>query len=202
MKALNFFRYWLGFIRISIGEFVRQSKELPQRYPQYRIGRGCYGPLKIETFGDRATVTIGAFCSFAKGVTILLGGEHRADWVTTYPFDRKYIRAKDVPHSSFARGDVIIGNDVWIGRDALILSGTTIGNGAIIGARSVVRGTVPPYAIVAGTPAKVLRPRFSPEVVAELQRICWWNWTDENIRCELAVLMKEPDLELLRKYGS
>lgn len=198
MNLVKLFKYCVGQFRIFCGGLIRDSRELRDRYPQYEIGRGCYGPLDLEEFGDHGKIKIGAFCSFAKGVTVLLGGEHRSEWVTTYPFDRKYFNDKLAPHSSFARGDVVIGNDVWIGRDALILSGAVIGNGAIIGARSVVRGVVPPYAIVAGMPAKVLRYRFSDEVIAELQKMSWWDWSDDKIKRKIPLLMMSPDIELIR----
>jgi len=182
-------QYSWGQLRIAVGGFLKQSRELPQRYPEYEIGRGSYGPLQIETFGDDARLKIGAFCSFAKGVTILLGGEHRTEWVSTFPFDRRYFNASGVPHSSFARGDVVIGNDVWIGEGALILSGATIGDGAVIAARSVVRGDIPPYAICAGIPARVLKFRFPPDVIRSLLNIQWWHWPDERIRSAIPLLM-------------
>lgn len=189
---MKFLSYTISRIRIFIGAFIRDSRELSARYPQYRIGRGSYGPLEIETFGDTGTVSIGAFCSFAKGVCVLLGGEHRSNWITTYPFDRKYFFASGAPHSTYSRGDVVVGNDVWVGRGALILSGARIGNGAIIGAHALVRGDIPPYAIAVGNPARVVRYRFEAHVIQKLEKIEWWNWDDERIRDQLPRLMAEP----------
>lgn len=188
---MRFLQYIISRLRIFFGGIRRDFKELTNRYPNYKIGRGCYGPLVIEEFGDRVDLEIGAFCSFAKGVKILLGGEHQKNWITTYPFDRKYFNDKSLPHSSFAKGDVIIGNDVWVGTDALILSGATIGNGVIIAARSVVKGNLVAYGIYAGTPAKLIAKRFEEEVIEELEKIAWWNWSDEKIKSNLSLLLSD-----------
>lgn len=194
----NFIEYCISRFRIAIGAFLRNRKELSARYPQYKIGRGSYGPLRIETFGDASRLEIGAFCSIANGATVLLGGEHRSDWISTYPFDQKYLLNRRLPHSSFAKGDVIIGNDVWIGHDVLILSGTEIGDGAIIAARSVLRGKVEPYSIYAGIPARLVRLRFKEEEIKSLIKIRWWDWDDLKI-AEESHLLTSGNIELFIK---
>ncbi|MES1992841.1 MAG: CatB-related O-acetyltransferase [Pseudomonadota bacterium] len=190
----SFIQYCIARMRISIGAFLRDRKELSARYPQYKIGRGSYGPLRIETYGDKSKLEIGAFCAIANGATVLLGGEHRSEWISTFPFDRKYLADRQLPHSSFARGDIVIGNDVWIGHDVLILSGTEIGDGAIIAARSVLRGKVEPYSIYAGTPAKFVRFRFTEEEIQSLMKIRWWDWDDARI-AEQSHLLASGDLK-------
>ncbi|HEX5127349.1 MAG TPA: CatB-related O-acetyltransferase, partial [Rhodocyclaceae bacterium] len=133
-------------------------KTLQQRYPQYSIGRGTYGDdLLVRNWNEGTTLRIGNYCSIAAGVKIYLGGEHRTDWVTTYPFSALWPEAAHIEGHPRSKGDVTIGNDVWIGTEAMILSGVTIGDGAVIGARAVVSRDVPPYAIVAGNPASVVR---------------------------------------------
>lgn len=109
---------------------------LAGRYPQYRIGSGTYGDINVLEFGEGTTLTIGKFCCFAHGVTILLGGNHRPDWVTMYPFSTMNKHFSHFTGHPRSRGNVVIGNDVWVGREAMILSGVTIGDGAVIGARA------------------------------------------------------------------
>lgn len=145
------------------------------------MGRGSYGTPQVLTWGEGADAFIGKFCSIAAGVTIMVGGEHRPDWVTTYPFSYVWPVAADIPGHPKTKGDVVIGNDVWVGREAFILSGVTIGHGAVVGARAVVAKDVPPYAIVVGNPARVIRYRFDPEIIQKLLEISWWDWSDEEL---------------------
>lgn len=127
-----------------------------KKYKRYDIGQYTYGRPKV--FGDEANLKIGKFCSIAMGTTIYLGAEHHMDWITTYPFFAKFDEAKHT--SNTTKGNVIIGNDVWIADGALILSGVTIGDGAVIGARSVVTKNVAPYEIVGGKSCKAYTISF------------------------------------------
>ena len=147
------------------------------------IGQYTYGiPKVIKYGGDKNKVIIGEFCSIAGEVIIFVGGNHRTDWISTFPFRIRF----DLPgkyqdgHPS-SGGDVIIGSDVWIGYGATILSGVNIGHGAVIAARSVVTRDVPPYTIVGGNPAKYIKSRFSEEQIASLLEIAWWDWPIEKI---------------------
>lgn len=158
-------------------------------HKRFRVGRGTYGDPKVMHWGEPATLEVGAFCSIAEDVTIFLGGNHRVDWITTYPFPDLRESAKSIAGHPATRGDVRIGNDVWIGWRATILSGVTIGNGAVIGACALVTNDVPPYAIVGGNPAKILRHRFSPEDIARLEHIQWWNWPDGKIDRAMPLLL-------------
>ncbi len=124
----------------------------------------------------------------------MLGGNHRVDWVTTYPFSAIEPRFAHFPGHPHSKGDVVIGNDVWVAREALILSGLTIGDGAVIGARAVVGRDVPPYTIVAGNPAAQIRPRFPAPVAERLRQIAWWDWTEERIAAAMPLLLS-PDIE-------
>jgi acetyltransferase-like isoleucine patch superfamily enzyme len=165
--------------------------DLRQRYPYYQFGRGTYdgNDLRVYSWGEGASLKIGSFCSIANGVQIFLGGDHRVDWVTTYPFNKVLDAGKHIEGHPKTKGDVEIGNDVWIGTEAVILSGVTIGDGAVIGARSVVTKKVPPYSIVAGNPARVVRNRFDEETIERLLKIQWWNWSDEQIEKSLTILL-------------
>ena len=133
---------------------------------------------------------------------ILMGNEHCIDWVSTYPFNILFERAKSMPLPSRTKGSVVIGNDVWFGTDALILSGVTIGNGAVIGARSVVTKDVAPYSIVAGVPARHLRFRFDAATIEALQKIAWWDWPLPRIEEALPLLMSSDLKAFIERYGS
>lgn len=129
---------------------------------------------------------IGKFCSIACGAKFLFNSaNHTMDSLSTYPFPLFFeeweLEKKGVAKSWDNKGDIIIGNDVWIGYEAVILAGVTIGNGAIIGARAVVTKDVPPYTIVGGVPAKPIKKRFDNKTISELLDIQWWNWPDETI---------------------
>lgn len=170
-------------------------------YSAFEIGAGTYGTPVVLSWGEGAKVQIGNYCSIAAGVTILLGGEHRTDWVTTYPFNIMCDEASDILGTPKTRGSVIIENDVWIGREALIISGVRVGNGAVIGARSVVTKNVAPYTIVAGNPARVIRERFTMEQRNALLKIGWWNWPEAQIRAAISLLLSGKVDEFIQKHG-
>jgi acetyltransferase-like isoleucine patch superfamily enzyme len=169
-------------------------------YRRYEIGDYSYGTPEILSWGEAATLRIGKYCSLAEGVVILLGGEHRADWISTYPFKDVFPEVSDHPGHPATKGDVNIGHDVWIGREAAILSGVSIGNGAIIGARSLVTKQVAPYTIVAGVPARPIRTRFRPEQITALLRIAWWDWPIEQVRERCRGLMSGQVDEFIAAY--
>jgi acetyltransferase-like isoleucine patch superfamily enzyme len=128
----------------------------------------------------------------------MLGGEHRTDWITTYPFSELLKDRMDYKGHPRSKGNVIIGNDVWIGREAMILSGVTIGNGAVIGARSVVAKHVTPYSIIAGNPAKHLKWRFDESLIERLQTIAWWDWPHDKVLDALPLLLSNKIEEFIR----
>ena len=166
-------------------------------YPEYNIGRESYGPIRIINFGDNSEFRMGNYCSVAEGVTVLLGGAHRADWVTTYPFCVTERSLRAVPGHPASRGPVVVGNDVWLGFQALVLSGVTIGDGAVVAARALVTRDVPPYAIVGGTPARVLRFRFDQSIIARLLALQWWNWPHDRIVAAERQLMSDDVIGFL-----
>lgn len=151
----------------------------------FRIGSHSYGRPKVRFAESGRMLTIGRFCSIADRVEILLAGNHRTEWVSTYPFAafaKRWPGAERLDGSyQSSRGDVVIGSDVWLGSGATILSGVTIGHGAVVAARAVVTRDVPPYAIVAGNPGRIVRMRFTDEVVAALVATAWWDLPDEAI---------------------
>lgn len=133
---------------------------------------------------------IGKFCSIAcKAKFLMTSGNHTMKSLSTYTFPLFYEEwGLNVSHITDAwdnKGDIVIGNDVWIGYDAIIMSGVKIGDGAIIGTRAIVINDVPPYTIVGGIPAKVIKKRFSDDIILKLLKIKWWDWSDEKIQSNI-----------------
>lgn len=162
------------------------------------LGRHTYGAFTVRAGpGERGRVHIGAYCSIAEQVEFAVGGNHRVDWVSTYPFRVRFGLPGSLTdgHPRTER-DIEVGNDVWIGAQALILAGVHIGDGAVVGARAVVTKDVRPYAIVAGVPARERRRRFSDEQVQALLDARWWEWPEETIRSNIDLLCS-PDVHAL-----
>jgi acetyltransferase-like isoleucine patch superfamily enzyme len=160
------------------------------------IGRHTYGLPKVWMYmGSECKVVVGAFCSIAPGVQIIAGGGHPASRVSTFPFRIRWRMAgvyeDGMPET---RGDIVIGSDVWLGTDAIVLSGVSIGHGAIVAAGSVVTHSVPPYAIVGGVPAAVIRYRFDNDTIQKLLQISWWEWDDSTIK-EAVPLLSSSDVQ-------
>lgn len=155
----------------------------PRLPAHVRIGRHSYGiaPRNLIRPTAAAPITIGAFCSIGPDVMIFGQADHPTQLASTFPFRAKLLRPEAGNTDAVTRGGVAIGNDVWIGARAIILSGVTVGDGAVIGAGAVVPRDVPPYAVVAGNPARVIRYRFDEQTVAALLALSWWTWPDERI---------------------
>ncbi len=149
--------------------------------------------------GDR--LIIGKFCALARGVKFIMNGaNHKLSGFSTFPFQifgNGWESVIPQPNELPFKGDTIIGNDVWIGYDGLIMPGVKIGNGAIISSRSVVVSDVPAYTVVGGNPARQLKQRFSTEVISELEAVAWWDWPIEKISKHLAVIVS-ADIAALR----
>lgn len=146
---------------------------------------------------------IGKFCSIACGTKFIFNcANHTLKSLSTYTFPL-FFEEWDLPKSEVAtawdnKGDIVIGNDVWIGYDAVIMAGVTIGDGAIIGTRAVVVKDVEPYSIVGGIPAKEIRKRFSPDIIARLRKLQWWNWPPEKIQ-SIIQYIQNGNIEVLEK---
>lgn len=146
--------------------------------------------------GDK--LIIGKFCSIACGAKFMLtSANHKMSSLSTYPFPIFYeewgLDVKDIRNAWDNKGDIIIGNDVWIGYEAVIMAGVTIGDGAIIGTRAVVTKDVPPYTIVGGVPAKPIRKRFDDATVERLIKLRWWDWEHEKIAQSIAAIQAGKD---------
>lgn len=150
----------------------------------------CARYLLPDEGADR--LVIGSFCSIGSGAAFIMAGNqgHRSDWISTFPF----YWMNEVPAFSGAEngfrpaGDTVVGNDVWIGSEAIILPGIRIGDGAIIGTRALVTRDVPPYAIVGGNPARIIRSRFADADILRLLEMRWWDWPDGVLQAAMALL--------------
>lgn len=171
-------------------------------YPTY--GKHTYGTtsnINLLWKDADAKLTVGNFCSIGGNVNIYLGGNHRTEWVTTYPFghihQKIFNRFNGNGHPS-TKGDVTIGNDVWICSNVTIMSGVTIGDGAVIANNSHVVNNVEPYSLMGGNPAKRIKYRFSTEQIEQLLEIKWWNWEDEKINQYTPLLCNENIDEFIK----
>lgn len=180
-------------VRPAVAKLVRRAMGRPEpvdpheealRTGRLTMGRHTYGRPQIHVYtGDTAVVRIGAFCSIAADVEIFVGGNHLMSWVSTFPLRAQLglPGAYEDGHPA-TRGDVAIGHDVWLARGAKILSGVTIGHGAVVGAYTVVARDVPPYGIAVGNPMTVVRKRFSDDQIEALLSIAWWDWPEDRVR--------------------
>lgn len=173
------------------------------------VGRFTYGHenIAVRQWNEGAPLNIGAFCSIANNVQIFLGGNHRVDWITTFPFGHIFqtdLGGENIHGHPATNGEVSIGNDVWIGAGATIMSGISIGDGAVIASNSTVVKNVPPYSIVGGNPARHLKFRFSNEIISLLLELKWWELSIEEIKKLAPELSNSPNtskiVDLIRMY--
>ena len=169
-----------------------------------RVGRFTYGheDAVVREWGEGATLDIGQFCSLASGITFFLGGNHRHDWITTYPFGHReteiFTASSGEGHPS-TNGNVLIGSDVWIGANATIMSGVSVGDGACIAAHSLVTKNVEPYSIYGGNPAKLIRLRFEQDYIDSLLGLKWWDLPEDVINMIAPILCTEPSLQSIEQ---
>lgn len=187
------FKYIERYSKRKYGEKNSLSRYFVHKYFNIAIGKYTYN---WEPFKNSASCleSIGSFCSIAFNVSIA-EGKHPIDYVTTHPitYNPGYGMAKTYDEEVLSLTQkIVIGNDVWIGRNAVLLPGIKIGNGAIIGAGAIVIKDVPDFAIVAGVPAKIIRYRFTPEKIELLNKIKWWNWDDSKIKSNIK-LFSNPE---------
>lgn len=183
--------------------------------PNIVVGRYSYysGYYHGHSFDDCARfllpdegvdrLVIGSFCSIGSGAAFIMAGNqgHRNDWISSFPF----FWMPEVPAFADARngyrpaGDTVVGNDVWIGSEAIVMPGVTIGDGAVIGTRALVTRDVEPYAIMGGNPARVIRKRFDDDLIALLLAMKWWDWSDDQLQGAMPILTS-GDVALLHRY--
>lgn len=173
-------------------------------YSGYYHGHGfdeCARFLLPEEGVDK--LVIGSFCSIGSGAAFIMAGNqgHRSDWISTFPFYwMPEIDAFESARNGFEpAGDTVIGNDVWIGTEAIVMPGVKIGHGAVIGTRALVTKDVEPYAIVGGNPSKTLRMRFVDADIARLLELRWWDWSDDELKAAMP-LLTDGDISALYRH--
>lgn len=183
--------------------------------PNIKVGRYSYysGYYHGHGFDDCARflspdddvdqLIIGSFCSIGSGAAFIMAGNqgHRTDWISTFPFFwmSEVAAFASAENGFLPSGDTVIGNDVWIGSEAVIMPGVKIGDGAVIGTRALVTRDVEPYAIIGGNPAKVIRKRFGDAEIAALLELRWWDWSDQDLRAAMPILTS-GDVPALYRY--
>lgn len=154
-----------------------------------KLGIASYGEIEVIAFNNVSKLEIGNYCSIAQNVRFILDADHQIKSISSYPFKVKLLQSKLFEATS--KGDIVIDDDVWIGYGATIMSGVHIGQGAVVAAGAVVTKDVPPYAIVGGVPAKVIKYRFEPEMIKELLKIDYSKLTKEDIEKHIDDLYTE-----------
>ncbi|WP_414153018.1 CatB-related O-acetyltransferase [Photobacterium leiognathi] len=213
-RALNMqFKTWLESQKlkdtitnpnIEVGDYSYYSgyyhgKSFEDQAVRYLLGDQVTQEVwQSGVFGEVDKLIIGKFCSIASGATFMMAGNqgHRIDWVSTFPFGNAF--GDDVPSGFKRAGDTVVGNDVWIGSEAMIMPGVNIGNGAVIGSRSVITKDVAPYTVVVAN-NHVVKQRFTPEQVEMLTEMQWWDWSEQQLK-QAMQLMCSGDVEQLYNY--
>lgn len=195
---VGFLKPIIGCPNVEIGDYTYYDDPVagPERFLERCVR------YHFEHLGDR--LVIGRYCAIAASVQFIMNGaNHRFDGFSTYPFAIFGKGWEDLEHdwASGSRGDTVIGNDVWIGTEAMILPGVTIGDGAIIGARAVVAADVPAYGIAVGNPARTAKRRFDDATVDRLLEIAWWNWPAEKVTAHLGAI-RGADLAVLERASN
>lgn len=164
-----------------------------------QVGKGTYGRVSALIFSDDLQLIVGSYCSIAPGVCFLVGADHVLNNISTFPFKVKILGEK---YEAVSKGSIIVGDDVWLGQNVIVLSGVHIGQGAVIAAGAVVTSDVPPYAIVGGVPAKIIKYRFNESVIDYMLTLDYSNLTENLIKEHINDLYKPIDamkLEELQK---
>ena len=163
------------------------------------VGKWSYGNPSIYRWDWKSKIIIGNFCSLGPDINFYVGGDHRADWISTSPlpasqFNETFKKTKTIKNFAKSKGDIVIGHDVWIGGRTTILSGVTIGTGAIIAAGSLVVNNVEPYTISGGNPNRVIKKRFEDSVIKKILNTEWWFLEDSEIDI-LSKFLLSSDIE-------
>lgn len=181
---LIFLKNFIKAPNILVGDYTYfdDRKYGPEKFEEYNVLYN-HNPAKVK-------LVIGKFCAIAAETHFIMAGDHKLDAFSTYPFPvfKKGWEHAYNPMDLPVKGDILVGNDVWFGYDSLIMNGVTIGHGAIIASKAVVVKDVPPYSIVAGNPAKIVKTRFDSKIIDRLLEISWWDWSIEKITKNLQAL--------------
>jgi virginiamycin A acetyltransferase len=187
--------YIHGDVEIKSGVIISKGVHISGKVS---IGKNTSisGP-NTDLYSEINKITIGNFCSIARNVSFQ-EYFHKSDRITTYMINSLIFKS-DIKEDITSKGDIVVGNDVWIGTHCVILSGVKIGNGAIIGSNSVVNRDVPDYAIVAGSPARIIKYRFEQLTIDLLNEVKWWNWDDNKIKQNNELFLLNSENEIINK---
>lgn len=202
MRVLRFLQGLFRRLRaVYWGPNVDSIRRL-ERAGRFSVGPHTYGRPMVHAYMlSQNSLRIGAYCSIADGVTVMLGGEHAADRVSTYPFKIAWqLPGAGEDGMPVPTGDTVVGSDVWLAMDVWIRSGVQVGDGAILAAGAVVVKDVPPFAVVGGNPAKVIRYRHTEEQREALLAIRWWDWIDSEVLLA-ADLLAADDTDAFIEYA-
>jgi acetyltransferase-like isoleucine patch superfamily enzyme len=176
------------------GRSVMACSDVWEPDPRVSIGKYTYGikrsVIPILTAGTK--IDIGKYCSFAPGV-VLIVGRHRIEKASTYPFKEFFLAGGKTDDEALPPESITIGNDVWIGSRAMIIASVAIGHGAVVGAGAVVTKDVPPYAVVGGSPARILKMRFNADQIRQMLEIAWWDWPEDRIKANVGLFYGDLD---------
>ncbi len=199
-EKISFYRFKRNFFGKYSRSFINPMNIFD--LDKVKIGRYSYGELNVMMWKNpNQGLTIGNFVSIAPNVTFILGGNHSFDTISSYPFS-DFVIGNNLDEE-MTKGPVIVKDDVWIGAYAIILSGVTLGQGSIIATGAVVTKDVPPYAIVAGNPAKIIKYRFDEEIISILvDRVNFSNLTEQRIRSNIGLLRTPVDKDKIEQYIS
>ncbi len=188
-------RWWIRRVYFWAWDGMRHDEFT---HPFLQMGAHSYG-VKHETVQfptGREQLIVGKYCSIAEGVRVIFG-EHSVSRVSTFPL-KTVLTPDGTNQDASEKGPVILGNDVWVGTNALIMSGVTLGHGCVVAAGGVVTRDVPPYAIVGGIPARLIKYRFTPLQIERLLALAWWDWPEAEIRARLSDFYDDIDTFLAR----
>lgn len=167
-----------------------------------QVGRWSYwnDDTRLVAWKHQDSIDVGKFCALASGVRLLAGGNHPLDSICSYPL--ALMKTPPSPPGEFLEGEhIVIGNEVWIGTNAIVIGNVNIGSGAVVGAGSVVVRDIPPYAVAVGSPARPVRFRFSSEEIDRLLHLSWWDWPDDLV-LSAAPLLETGDIDRLEELAS
>lgn len=170
-----------------------------KNWNRIKVGKETYGKLNVSDFNPdtgKSKLLIGNYCSIGGNVSFLLGGGHYLNRISTYPFLNKFYDGKE---ESLDKGNIEIGDDVWIGNEVTIMSGVKIGQGAVIGTKALVTKNIPPYAIAVGIPARVIKYRFSKEKIEKLKKIDFSKLSSNMIKENIDLFEKPADIDSINK---
>lgn len=189
MKTLNINRCQRKWRKLNNHNFTEMGSRMYD-FKRVSVGNGTYGVINVIQFDNNSNgnLRIGHFCSIAPEVSFVIDGEHNYKYVSTYPFKQRYLDGQDVSES---KGNIDVGDDVWIGYRATILSGVSIGQGSIIAAGAVVVSDVLPYTIVGGVPAKIIGKRFEDDVIDEMMKLDYSELSNNKISIISDLLYKK-----------